>query len=366
MAEASQEQNRNEEATPFKLDQARKKGMVARGTDLGFLAVLIGFAIAAQLFGAALIAALAQSARRSLAQLIPQAHDPTYALAAFGGEARTIVTVLVIPLLVIMIIAVLIEVVQIRGIVLSTTPLIPDFSRLNPAKGLKRLLSLRMLKELAKNLFKFALYGAASLLFIRYAARKAAMHLGDASQLARALGHAAGQMLLLFIILAAIAALLDQLLARREFAKQMRMSRRDVVRETREREGEPRQKQKRKQIFAEILKQASAAADIKGADVLIVNPTHYAVALRYRPGETDAPLIQARGRNAWALRMRQRAQREGITIVRNPSLARALFHEGRIGHQIGSAHFVAAADIYIMLRRALQQSTPRQLQDEGQ
>jgi flagellar biosynthetic protein FlhB len=132
------------------------------------------------------------------------------------------------------------------------------------------------------------------------------------------------------------------------------MSRRDVTREVREREGEPRQKQKRKLILAEILKQAAAASDMKGADILIVNPIHYAVALRYRAEDGDAPVIQARGRNAYARRMRETARRDGIVIVRNPRLARALFHEGTVGKQIGQAHFVAVADLYIMLRRTLE------------
>ncbi|MBN8502554.1 MAG: EscU/YscU/HrcU family type III secretion system export apparatus switch protein, partial [Sphingomonadales bacterium] len=176
-------------------------------------------------------------------------------------------------------------------------------------------------------------------------------------QLAEVIGDTAGGLLLLFIFLAAAMALIDQLIARREFARQMRMSRREITREHREREGEPRQKQKRRQILGEIIKQAAAAANVKGADVLIVNPTHYAVALRYRPEEGNAPIVQARGRNLWARRMRDTARREGIVIVRNPALARALYNEGQIGRPIGQANFVPVADIYIALQRALREAS---------
>ena len=193
------------------------------------------------------------------------------------------------------------------------------------------------------------------MIFIVNVARESGAETTNARELSDTLLRISGRLLLIFIILAAIVAVVDQLLSRREFARQMRMSSRELKRENREREGEPRQKQKRKQILAEILKQAGAAANVQGADVLIVNPTHYAIALRYRPGETDAPVIQARGRNIWAARMRQAAERDGIVIVRNPALARALYRYGEVGRTIRQKEFVAVADIYIMLRRSLQQ-----------
>jgi flagellar biosynthetic protein FlhB len=362
MAEGGEELDKNETATPFKLDHARRKGMVARGTDLGFLSSLLGLAIVAQLFGAGLVENLKLSLQRSLATVIPMAPEPAWVGAALGQEAQAISVSLLLPVFVLIFICVVVEVIQIRGVVFSAAPLKPDFKRLNPAKGLKRLFSMRMLKELAKNILKFAVYTGGASLLLKNTFETAALNASDGRRLAAELASAAGKFLLLFIILAAAMALVDQLIARREFARQMRMSRREVTREVRDREGEPRQKRQRKQILAEILKQAAAAANVKGADVLIVNPTHYAVALRYSAEQGDAPVIQARGRNAYAHRMRKVAEREGIVIVQNPRLARALFHEGQVGRAIGQAHFVAVADIYIMLRRALakqQQGTPQ-------
>jgi flagellar biosynthetic protein FlhB len=358
-AAGGQEQDRSEDATPFKLEQARRKGNVARGVDLGFFTSLIALAVAAELVGEGLIDGLALAMRRSFALVVPMATDVSYALAGASREAMAIAAMLALPALVLLLLAIVVEIVQLRGLVFSAEPLKPDFSRLNPAKGLKRLFSMRMLIELAKNVVKFTIYCTAAFLFIRDAAGKMALRATSGRDLAGLLAEAAGGLLLLFVILAAAFALLDQLLVRRQFAKQMRMSRREVTREAREREGEPRQKQKRKQILAEILKQAAGAADMKGADILIVNPVHYAVALRYRPEDGDAPIVQARGRNAYARRMRDVARRDGIVVVRNPRLARALFHEGTLGRPIGSAHFVAVADIYIMLRRALGTEPPR-------
>jgi flagellar biosynthetic protein FlhB len=353
MAAGSDDLEKSETATPFKLQQARRKGMVARGTDLGFLSALVAAAIAAEIAGEGLILRLRMAMQRSFSQFIPGAADAQPMATAAGRELTQVAAALALPALLLLVTAVLVEIVQLRGLVFSAEPLKPDFSRLNPAKGLKRLFSMRMLKELAKNIVKLAAYAAAAFLFIRHMIETSLGPASNGRQLAGTLIDSAGLLLLLFIIMAAGFALLDQLLARGEFAKQMRMSHREVTRETREREGEPRQKQKRKQILAEILRQAGAAADVKGADVLIVNPTHYAVALRYDPEKADAPIIQARGRNAYARRMRATAQRDGIAIVRNPRLARTLFHHGQLGQPIGRAQFVAVADIYIMLRRAL-------------
>lgn len=353
MAEDGGETNKNEEATPFKLDRARQKGMLARGTDLGFFASLLALAIAAQLVGNDLVQGLSATMRRILAST-GGGPDAEFAMLAQGWSAMLgVAGVMILPLVLFMVVTATIEVVQNRGVIFSAEPLKPDFTRLNPAKGLKRLFSLRMLKELAKNLIKLGVYGGAAYLFIRGLAEEAGERARDGRQLAELLADTAGRLLLLFLFLAAAIALLDQLLARREFARQMRMSNREVTREMREREGEPRQKQKRRQILAEIIKQAAAAANVKGADVLIVNPTHFAVALRYRPEQGDAPIVQARGRNLWAQRMRESAQREGIVIVRNPALARALYREGNVGRPIGQGQFVAVADIYIALRRAL-------------
>jgi flagellar biosynthetic protein FlhB len=198
---------------------------------------------------------------------------------------------------------------------------------------------------------KFAVYTGAAFLFVRNAAMTMGARSHDISQIASLFTQNVGRILLMFILLAAALAIVDQFLARGEFASRMRMSRREMTREVREREGEPRIKKKRRQLLREIVGQARSATDVKGSDILVVNPTHYAVALRYRPDEDEAPVVHARGRNAWALRMRDAARGEGIVIVRNPSLARSLYHKGRLGKPIEREHFVTVADLYITLRR---------------
>lgn len=356
MAGESTEQDKSESATPFKLDKARQRGMLARGMDLGFVSTLVAVAIIAQASGPDIVRSVALAMQRIIVYGTARADDPRQVVAIVGRQIATVAGTLLVPFFILVALAITVEVIQNRGVVFSAQPLKPDFTRLNPATGLKRLFSLRMLKELAKNVVKLTLYGTAAYLFIRNFVTEHKLAATDGRQLSTLIIQSSGGLLLLFIVLAAFVALLDQLLARREFSKQMRMSRREITREVREREGEPRQKRKRKQILAEILKQAAAAANVKGADVLIVNPTHYAVALRYRAEAGDAPVVQARGRNFWAQRMRRAAERDGVTIIRHPTLARALYREGEVGRMIGPRHFVAVADIYIALRRAMQKA----------
>jgi flagellar biosynthesis protein FlhB len=350
MAGASDELNKSEEATPFKLERARRKGTVARGNDLGFFTMLAGLALALQLFGPAIAGDGAQLLRLSFSSGIASAVDPAAALQFAGRAARAILRPVVMISGVVAIVVLLAELIQLRGLIIAADPLKPDFSRLSPAKGLKRLFSLRMLIETAKSSLKMTLYAAAAYWLVGRIVAAQGMRASDGGQLAEVMAGAANQLLATLIVLAGAFALLDQMLVRRDFRKQMRMSRSEVTRDAREREGDPRQKQKRRQLHGDYAQQQQAARDVAGSDVLIVNPQHYAVALQYRPDTTSAPLIKARGRNAFALAMRSEARRLGIVIIENPVLARRLYRSS-VGALIPTSAFGAVADIYIMLGR---------------
>jgi flagellar biosynthetic protein FlhB len=126
----------------------------------------------------------------------------------------------------------------------------------------------------------------------------------------------------LFIFFAAI----DWLFNHWDYARNMRMSKREVKDEHKEREGDPRIKSRLRELRVEWMQRARSVAKIKNADVLLMNPTHYAVALQYRHGDTPAPVITAKGAGELALRMREEARRRNVPVVENPALARALFN----------------------------------------
>lgn len=348
MSGQEQEQNRTEDASPFKLRRAREKGMVARGADLGFLASLVALAAFLTIAGATLAGRLAQAMQRSLAAG-GAAADPHVAMRTIGeiyGPALESVLLLggtAVGLVL------LLETVQLRGLFFTSHPLKPDFSRLNPAKGSKRIFSVRMLKEAAKNVLKLGAYSGVTLLMLWAALSEPGRARADAAGLAAALNGFGMRLLLLFILLALFFAALDQLLVRREFAKQMRMSRRELTREAKEREGEPRLKQRRKQLHAEFAKQAEGMGRLPGSDMVIVNPEHFAVALAYDAKTMGAPCVRARARNRHALAMRRRAATLGIPVFENPPLARALYRDCVQGGEVGANHYREVAELYLRL-----------------
>lgn len=354
MAEQDSEQNKSEEPTPFKLRRAREKGTVARGTDLGYFAVLAALAGFLLVAGGNLAAQLALLMRRSLSLGIPNASDPHQAAAlAAASYWPALVPVLLLGGTAAAFVL-FVEIVQLRGLIFSTQPLKPDFSRINPAKGLKRIFSMRTLKEAFKNLFKMAAYGTVAFLVIRSVVAAPGRSSTDASGLAAAMESGGMRLLFWFLLVALFALAFDQIIVRREFRKQMRMSRHELTREHKEREGEPRLKQKRKQLHAEFAKQAKGFGQLPGSDMLIVNPQHVAVALAYDASQTAAPKVTTKARNERALALKRQAFALGIPIFEVRPLARSLFDEVEAGQQIRESHFRAVADLYLKLHRSRQ------------
>ena len=346
-----EEQDRSERPTPFKLSRAREKGSVARGMDLGFLTGLAAFFGWASVEGGALVAGITQATQRSIT-LGPQlVADPQAVATLTGIMFAGVLRPLAIMAGAIFLVVLACEMLQ-TGVVFSATPLKPDFSRLNPAKGLKRLFTIRLLVETAKNIFKLALYGFIAWLVGKHLFFAALGTLTDAGQLANSLERALMRMLAAFALAAILFAVLDQLIVRRDFFKKMRMSRREVKREHRDREGDPRMKQRRRKLHGDFVKLAQSLRGVRGADVLIVNPVHYAVALRYDPRHMAAPQVVSLGSHGVARRLRGLAFAYGVPIVEDPPLARALYRSCVLEREVPATHFQRVADIYLALRKS--------------
>jgi len=348
MAAEQQEQNRSEEPTPFKLRRARERGMVPRSIELGFLGGLVSLLIFAAVAGHSFARQLAEAVRTTLRAGIAQA-SPDQTGAMIGGLAWTVFKPLALLGATILVVVITLEIVQLRGLFFSSHPLKPDFSRLNPAAGLKRLFSPRMLKETIKSLLKATIYAVATWLVLRYVIAHYAQVSGDTQRMPELFEAAAARLLVVFVLIAVGFVLLDQVLVRREFLKQMRMSRREVTREAREREGEPRIKAKRKQLHGELTKAAQGLGKLAGSDLVVVNPEHFAVALAYDAERMTAPQVSVKGRNRFALLLKEEAFRRGIPVIAQPALARALYRSCAIGREIGSEHYQTVATLYIQL-----------------
>lgn len=348
--EAQSDLNKTEPPTPFKLSKAREKGSVARGMDLGFtvsLAALIGYL---WMFGPRLSDSLATAAQRTLVSAATVTTAPNEILHLVGSLLASVAQPMLFMFGVIFVSVLVFEIVQ-TGFVFSFAPLTPNFSKLNPAKGFKRVFSVRQLVETGKNVAKLVVYAILAYLAVMQGLKLAVRGISDARQLAAVMQDTAFHLLVLFIGAAVVIAAIDQLISRRDFFKRMRMTRHETKRESRDREGDPRFKQKRRQTHREYAKLSKSLKNVRGADILIVNPTHYSVALKYDPRTMGAPTIVAQGADQLALRLKRLAFLYGVVTVENRELARALYHRCEIDREIPDAYFRPVANIYRQVRK---------------
>lgn len=342
--------DKSEQATPYKLEQARKKGIVAKSQELGMavgLACAIGYWYAR---GDVMAARLVELQRRALAE----------AGAIDGGGAalaqwlqRLIVETAqaVAPLIAAIALGALLAGLAQTGLLFAPAALRADFSKINPVQGFKRLFALQTLIEAGKACLKMIVYAAICIAVAYPAARMPAHSAGDAGSLARDISAMGLRLAAVFLLAAALFAAIDQLLVRNLFARQMRMSRHEQKQELKQREGDPRIKQRRRQLQRELLQRAQGMRNMRGADALIVNPTHYAVALRYDPQSMAAPTVVAKGAGEFALRLRRLAFVYGVPIVESRALARQLFHKTPAEREVPEPLYPQVAAIYLQLRR---------------
>lgn len=313
---------KTEEPTEKKLKDARNDGETVKSTDLSFalllLAASLGFSFAGPAMGDHLRALLhlaldVQSANR-------EDFDARRAIAGIGIQAL----LLSLPLVAAVIAATVAVAAQV-GFQISFKPLEPKFSAINPGTGLKRMFSMRSFIDLAKMLVKASIILAALwktlLALVPLIVGVAYEPLSDLIQISwTALCRLFAVGGVLYLVIGAA----DWGVQHWLFIRDHRMSKDEVKREHKESEGDPQLKGKRKQVAREIV-ESNPDKRVAGAQAVIVNPTHYAVAVRYMPDEFDLPRVVAKGIDADAMEIRRMAERHGVPIVRNPPLARTLY-----------------------------------------
>jgi flagellar biosynthetic protein FlhB len=324
---SSQDADLSEQATPHKLQEARKKGSVPRSNDLNALAMLA--AVVVTIYGSGWDAwqRIGLLQKKILAHG-NQADWSVDGTAAWIAQLLTdMLSILGTLFLTLAVVAVLINLFQ-TGPIFSFHPLIPDLNRLNPATGLKRVFSMRTLFETAKSLIKLAILGTVAYYLVREAIPGLiGLPSLDAKAYSRMLIALIAALLVKLVLTLLFIGLVDFGFTRWEFAKRMRMSKRDVKDESKNREGDPRIRARIRELRKEVLKRSKGLANVPSADVLITNPTRLAVALRYQHGESSAPQVVAKGAGEMARRMREMAGRHNIPVVQNKMLARILFRE---------------------------------------
>ena len=351
MAENGQE--RTEQATPKRLQEARKKGQVPRSAELSMAAVCIAAAAAIYTMGRMTTGQFADFMHDTLSLTPAQAMSADAiwpALKSAGARALWII----LPILGATFFAALAAPLAIGGWNFSSQALMPQFSRLSPASGFGRMFSTRALVELGKGLAKVFVVGVIAWLLIR-ALTPQLMSLG-VEPVNAAIGHAASltaYALLVLVCGLAIIAAVDVPFQLWQHSKDLRMTREEVREEYKESEGSPETRGRIREA-QRALSRGRMMQEVPTADVVVTNPTHFAIALRYDDQKMRAPIVVAKGTDLLAAKIREIAAENGVPVIEAPPLARALHRSVDIGREVPAALYVAVAQVltYVFQLRA--------------
>jgi len=345
MAE-NQEKDKTEAATAYKLEQARKKGQVAKSMELNGIVSLATFT----LIVLALYEGISQDITKELKYYLVSSGSinitENATMDLFMRSSIEIITLLSPILVALIITGVIVTMIQTKP-VFTTEPIKPKFNKLNPVDGFKRIFSIKTLFELIKTLLKLTVIG----MLIYFGIDLLMPDLLASLQISP---HKLNEYWFSVFIFTAFSfliallpfALLDLLFTKKEYAKKMRMSKRDIKDEVKKRDGDPEIKKKRKQIQNELLKRTSSISNVKDSDVILTNPTHFVVALKYRPHKMVAPIVVAKGSNLLAEKVKKVALSHNIPIMRQPKLTRKIFKETEIGQPILEESYAEVAPIF--------------------
>lgn len=353
MAESETGQERTEEPTQRRLTKAREEGQVARSRELNTTLLLLAGVGGLMAMGGELGQALAELMRASFAlERAAVFDDRALVNGLFTGLRRVLATFL--PLFLLWFLAALLGPLLLGGALFSGRAIRPQGSRLNPLKGLKRMVSLNALVELGKSVAKFLLVGGVALVCL-LGLEPALLQLGAMPlqpALERALRLSSWTVLAVSssLIVIALADVPWQLHSHR---KKLRMTRQEVLDEFKDSEGKPEVKGRLRQLQREMAQRRMMEA-LPEADVLITNPEHFAVALRYRPEEDAAPVVVARGTDQVALRMRELGDQHDVVRLSVPLLARAIYYTTELDQPIPAGLYAAVAQVlaYVFQLRA--------------
>lgn len=324
---AGEDMDRTEQATPYKLKKAREKGQVAKSLDFVSVVVFLTAVVFLYVQGPKLLeqqflfdrALLSQSG-----QVVMSEASVWWLVRAILAHLASLLGPFFGAVVLAAVVANLIQ----TGPLLAFEQVKMDWSRLNPVEGAKKVLSLRKLFDGFKAVAKLALLSLVAYFALRLVLAQFFQwaRYSPAVLMKSVVGEVASIGFKMALVLGVIA-VIDMFYSKREYAKRMRMSRRDIKDEIKNRDGDPRIRSRLRQLRQEMLKRSASTKHTEKADVLIVNPVHFAVALKYEHGKMDSPQLLAKGSGAFALAMRGIAARHSIPIVQNVTLARKLFRE---------------------------------------
>jgi flagellar biosynthetic protein FlhB len=343
MAEGS-DAEKTERPTQKRLEEARKKGQIPRSSELTAAAVVLMAGAGLHFVGRSLGSGLFEMMRSGLSLSREQALDASSAVSMFAGSAQHALLAAA-PVLGLTLVAALLAPLTIGGWNLTFNTLAPDFSRLSPLSGFKRVFSMRGLVELVKAFAKFGVVAMVAVIFL-WLKTDEMLTLG-AEPTGAAIGHAitlTGHALLALAGGLVLIAAIDVPFQIFQHIKSLRMTREEVREEMKESEGNPEVKGRIRQLQQEVAKRRQMQ-EVPKADVVITNPTHFAVALRYDEKRMRAPIVVAKGVDEVAAKIREIASEHNVPLFEAPPLARALFRAVDLNGEVPARLYVAVAQV---------------------
>jgi flagellar biosynthetic protein FlhB len=344
MAEGEDDSQKTEEPTQRRLDDARKKGDVAKSQEIpGWFILASGLALIAFV-----LPLVARSLAGSMQVYLAEAHTYTVEPQALLGQLQDMtwsVALIVGPAILLLAFAGFAGHYVQQGFLFTTDKIKPKLSKINPIEGFKRNFGPQGLANFLKGIGKMGLVAIAAFVVI-FPKREmlAGLPAADVTSILPIVRESAIELMIAALSVYGIVAALDYMFQKQSFTKRNRMSRREIKDEVKQSEGDPHIRAKLRQLRQER-SQKRMMTNVPDATVVITNPTHYAVALRYDQGETPAPLCVAKGIDEVAMRIRELAEEHDIPIVEDPPLARALFATAELDEEIPLDHFQAVAKV---------------------
>ncbi len=351
MADDNQDDSqKTEDPTQRRLEQARDKGQVAKSQEVTHWFMILAAALMIGVFGRG----FAGGVTDSLYKFIERPHS----IRVDGsGELRQLMfetfgqlgMALLMPVIVILMAAFISGIIQ-NGFIFSTDTITPKLSKLSLLKGLKRLFSTRSVVEFVKGLLKITIV-ASVIVLLMWPEREVVYLVAsmDPAQFMGVLQSLAVRVLVGVLAIMTVIAGIDYLYQKQQHSKELRMSKQDLKDEFKQSEGDPMIKARLRQIRTERARRRMMSA-VPDADVVVTNPTHFAVALKYSHETMEAPVLVAKGADQIAFRIREVAEEHDIPVVENPPIARALYDNVELDQAIPAEHYKAVAEIigYVM------------------
>jgi flagellar biosynthesis protein FlhB len=344
MAEDQDDSQKTEDPTQKRLQDARDKGQVPMSREVGSWATMSAILFVIVAFAPGMARDLTASLSGFLGSMHAVPMDAGNVGRVLMEAALLMVGELALPLAALAAVGVAATLFQTGGLI-SVETMKPDPGKLSPLKGLSRMFSAKGLVEFAKNLVKLFVVGAV-IAWVLWPMMGTIEHFAGLD-MARVLAEAREltvRMLVAVIIVLTLLAGADLIYQRHAFRKQLMMSRQDLKDEFKQQEGDPTVKARLRQLRMEKARRRMMA-NVPKSDVVITNPTHFAVALKYDPDTMQAPVVMAKGADLVAQRIRELARENDVPIVENPPLARALYASAEIDEEIPAEHYRAMAEV---------------------